>query len=202
MRTLGFFSTLTALLAAAQLSPTSAWAATAESRAKYRKEAEEIPKAPTAPPRFRHTPPADVIRCERHYLSNGKSYDCDSYSRFDGEGLLKAVQDTPDAVAYIESYQRTRRFSQIAAYTATGGIAIAGLAYLGSKFLFSQSDSNSVAFRNIGVGGGLLLTISALIAGFVTMSTNDIKIDHAVDAYNQAHPDRHIQLEMKSGFSF
>lgn len=160
-----------------------------------------IPKNTTAPPSMRRTVPGEVLRCERHFIWKGKTFDCDSFYRVDGEGLRAILSDVPDAVAVLNSYQRQRRLLRTTAYIASGGIAVAAAAFFVSRFFMDQGSTTSVLTRNVGVVSGLGIAVGAFTTGLVLIRTNESKMDEMVRIYNQAKPDTPIQLQFSMGFN-
>lgn len=165
-----------------------------------RAEEADIPRTTTQPEALGASGLPEVIRCERQFLWKGRTYECDSYFRRDGEGLRKIVGDVPNAVALLNSYQRVRRNVQIAAYTATSGLAVGGLAFLGSRLLFAPGDINAQSFRNIGIGAGLGIILASFVTAAVLQTSNERKLDEIVEVYNQARPDSPLILQFTTEF--
>lgn len=165
-----------------------------------RAEEAEIPHNTTQPGSLGANGSPEVIRCERQFLWKGRTYECDSYFRRDGEGLRHIISDVPDAVALLNSYQRVRRNIRIAAYTATGGLAVGGLAFLGSRFLFPVGDSNAQAFRNYGLGAGLIIVLASFLTATALQQGNERKLDEIVETYNQARPESPMILQFTTDF--
>lgn len=190
---MALFITLSAHLSYGQTRPPSGAAV-------IRAEEADIPRDTTQPGALGVHGSPEVIRCERQFLWKGHTYECDSYFRRDGEGLRNIVQDVPDALALLNSYQRVRRNVRIAAYTATGGLAIGGLAFLGSRVLFAPSDVNAQGFRNIGIGAGLIVIAASFLTATILQQGNERKLDRIVETYNQARPDSPMILQFTTDF--
>jgi hypothetical protein len=152
---------------------------------------------PTAPPPFTPQKPIETFHCERKYTFQGRVLDCDSNLQRDGENLRPVIQEVPAAVAELDAYQRGRRSVQALAYTSTAGLVVAGLSY----FAYRQFNT-SVPVRNLGLGIGLALTAGSVLYGVSYLSANEERLGNAVRLYNQARPERPIELQFSTGIAF
>lgn len=189
---------------------TPAWAApTSTSKTKTSdldKEAEQIPKKPTAPPSLIRKVPAErSFQCDRQFTHKGKTYDCDSFFKQDAEGLRPIIQDVPEAVMELNAYQATRRNLRTMAYVSTAGFVIALTGLLaGSRFKDPDGRTSSTghSIRNIGLIGGLGIAAGSLIYGISLIKTNETRLGSAVQSYNTAHPETPIELQFSTGITF
>ncbi len=153
-----------------------------------------------APNSLAKVPPPDLFQCSRYFVYRGRVLQCDSNLNRDGENLRPILQDTPAAIAELDTYQSNRRNLQKAAYTGTLGLAVV----IGSSLittLFSDVDTDSGKRLNsyLRVGGGLL-TIGSGIYGLAVLRTNERHLENAVHLHNQAQPDNPIQLKFTAEF--
>lgn len=193
------------------------------------KDEEEIPTAPTSPPSLGQEVPTDLYPCKRKFVYQGRTLTCDSNLERDAERLRAVMTDVPSAVSEIDDYQRTRRRVKRLAYTATAGIAMFLTGRIITSVFMPQSqglskvqgtegynvatttvigDPNSDQetvrnqIRRYTLIGGLGLAGASLITAVVLLGESEARIGAAVNLFNQAHPDRPIELQFSTGFSF
>lgn len=162
------------------------------------------PKKPTSPPSLITRIPTDSFRCQRFFKYKGQKIACDSNIRFDGENLRPLLEDTPQALAELELYQKNRAELGNAAYIGSLGlfVAIAG-SLLSLQYRQEGNPTNtSISIRNISMIGGSGIIIGSFISTLSFIKTNETHIGNAVNFYNQAHPESPIELQFNTGIQF
>ena len=109
------------------------------------------------------------------------------------------MAEVPISIDELNIYQSNRQRVKGLAYVGSTGFLIAALGYFISK---GYEGNARVAVRNIGILGGLAIASGSFIYGFTTLQTNEEHLGKAVKAYNQARPDRPIELQFSTGISF
>jgi hypothetical protein len=173
----------------------------------YRTEESKIPKNPTAPPSLTQQIPLEQFHCERRFVYQAKALDCDSNVQRDGENLRPILQDTPAAVAELDTYQHNRRTLRSAAYVASAGLLVALVG-----FFATRGDNNFRDFSPGGNGalrpaaylmlGGAALAAGSFVYGFTVYKTNETHLGNAVSEFNKTHPGNPIELQFSTGISF
>ena len=163
----------------------------------------KIPGRPTAPPALAIRTPSDTFLCNRVFIVDGKPLPCDSQLQFDGENLRPILLGVPGAINELNTYQDNRRKVQSLAYVGSAGLLMAALGYLFSRVHDDPSNPNlRIVVRNIGLIGGLTLVGGSFIYGFSTLRANEEHLGTAVKLYNEARPNRPIELQFTTGISF
>ena len=169
----------------------------------YENEIKEIPKKPSTPPALTQKSPADIPHCERFFVYQGRKLECDSNLGRDAERLRGIMQDVPQAIAELDTYQANREKIKIAAYLGTAGIvAILAGFVVGRPNLPFDPVSGAPRLGGIVILGGLGLSANALIYGLSVGKTNEGHLGNAVQYYNSAHPDRPIELKFSTEVNF
>lgn len=158
---------------------------------------------PTRPPTMGKKIPDSPFRCDRLIKYRGKTLPCDSHLKRDGENLRSILQDTPEALEKLDLYQKNRKKVAFAAYTGTAGIAIAVTNGLIAK-LFVPKDpgrdrerkKTETAIRWTGIG----LSVGSVIYGLSYLKSNEENLNDAIIRFNDAHPDRPIEVLFKTEF--
>jgi len=168
----------------------------------------DIPQAPSIPTQFKlQAPDSKLFHCERSYTYEGKTLICDSSLRQDGEGLRPVLKNTPQATTELDQYQSTRREIKTTAYVASAGILVALISLLVAKSVSSDTSNpdasdNAGNIRKFGVGGGLAIAVTSFIYGFTSLRANESRLDHAVQFYNSANPQKPIEIQLSTGIHF
>jgi hypothetical protein len=157
-------------------------------------DSEKIPTAPSAPPALFNRAPPQTFQCQRSYTFEGKNYSCDSNLRSDGEKLRPLLEQTPDAVAQLDEYQRSQQALKTTAYVGTAGLIllIAG----------AVSGSPNGFVRGSMLIGGLIIMEESFRYGYLERERNEAMLGNAVQTYNKANPDKTIQLKFSTGVNF
>lgn len=158
---------------------------------------------PTRPPTMGKKIPDNPFRCDRLIKYRGKTLPCDSHLKRDGENLRSILQDTPEALEKLDLYQKNRKKVAFAAYTGTAGLAIAVTNGLIAK-LFVPKDpgrdrerkQTENAIRWTGIG----LSVGSVIYGLSYLKSNEENLNDAIIRFNDAHPDRPIEVLFKTEF--
>lgn len=172
--------------------------------------ATETPQSPSAPPSLMQKAPSDPFRCQRQFVYQGRTLDCDSQVRRDAEKLRPILKDVPEAVAELDAYQQGRRALRYTAYVASIGLAVGVIASFFAKPFRYDADPEAKERGEAGplkpaaylVIGGLTATLGSFIFGFSLYQTNESHLNEAVHQFNLARPDTPIALEFKTGISF
>ncbi len=147
---------------------------------------------PLGPP---HQKALETIHCKRLFVVQGKTLDCDSYHQNDAEKLRPYLQDVPEALKELDTYQSNR--SQVRAVSYTGSLGL--LAALIGVFINGKEEPT---LRNVAIFGGLGLAGGSLLYGLTLMRTNESHIQNAVQYHNQKHPERPIELQFNAQWNF
>ncbi len=179
------------------LAPTDSWAG----QFSYEVEESQIPKSPSQPPPLVQNAPKFIPHCERYYLFEGKKFECDSNLGQDGERLRSIMAEVPSALVELDAYQQNLKNIRTAAYVGTAGILAMVLGVIMNR---PPVDPVSGALRPgayvMLVGFGV--TVNSLIYGLSVVKTNEAHLAHAVNYYNQARPDRMIELQFSTQVNF
>lgn len=161
----------------------------------------------TAPTSFTSTKQEDVrvYHCERTFLYQGQKLPCDSNVEKNAEQLRPYLQDIPDAVAALNTYQSNRRSIKTAAYTVTAGLA---LIIIGSILYSTNTDGNGkptlqgIAIRNATWIPGIALGAGSIMYTISILSSNEANLSRAVDLHNKKNPNKPIELQFQTGITF
>ncbi len=143
------------------------------------------------------------FRCDRLIKYQGKSFPCDSHLKRDGESLRSVMLDTPSALEEIDTYQRNRRNVKYAAYTGTAGVLIALTNSLTVKLFVPSSPERDKERRSTASAnrwGGIGLSQGSVIYGHSYHRSNETHLNNAIIRFNEAHPDKPIEILFKSDF--
>ena len=168
----------------------------------FGKEEIEIPQTPTAPPSLLQVIPPDPFHCHRKIVYQGKTLDCDTNVRRDGENLRPIIKDVPSAVSELDQYQSNRRNLRYVGYVASAGFALALLGYFGSRGTNGFRNAGALTPAGIVTLSGLGIALGSFSYGFYLYKSNESHLTSAVNDFNQARPKTPIELEFKTGFSF
>ena len=143
---------------------------------------------PTAPPQLEIPKTPELFNCDRAVAYQGQVFNCDTYTTRDGERLRPVLSQVPAALSELDFYQAERRSLRTAAYVGSAGLLslIAGIFI--NKFANPDDGSNLAQAISVMRWGGLAVTGSALVYGFVTYRVSENRLMHAIDTYNQARP--------------
>lgn len=166
----------------------------------YEEEEAEIPKKPSTPPALTQKVPTDIPHCERYFVYQGHTLECDSNVGKDAERLRSLMQDVPNALAELDQYQSNQKQIKVAAYLGSLGLLVA-LAGILIKPPFDKVSGAPLAGGFV-ILGGLGLSVNSFIYGLSLMKANEAHIGTAVDLFNSAHPDRPIQLQFSAQINF
>jgi hypothetical protein len=165
--------------------------------------ASETPQSPSAPPSLTQKAPTDPFRCQRQFVYQGRTLDCDSQVRRDAEKLRPILKDVPAAVSELDAYQQGRRALRYTAYTASIGLAVAIVAsFFAKPFRNPPEEGFTLKPASYLVIGGALATVGSFVFGFSLYQSNESHLNEAVNQFNIARPDTPIALEFKTGISF
>lgn len=164
------------------------------------KEEANIPQNTTQGPSLGARGMPEVIQCSRDFTWKGRRYPCDSFFRRDAEGLRAVIAEVPEALEILSQYQRTRRNVRIAAFTATGGVAVAGVAFAASRAFYPNGGNDATLVRNVGIGIGLVVVVTSFVSAFVLQQINEARLNRLAVTYNSAKPDTPIGLEFTTEF--
>lgn len=143
------------------------------------------------------------FRCGRLILVAGKTVPCDSPMSRDGEYLRPIIEDVPEAVAELNTYQRNRRKVRFAAYTGTLGLVM-GLTAPITRDLFVPAGAQYADDRrrteSVIRWSGFGISIGSVLFGLSSLRANEDHLRLAVLRYNQAHPDKPIELLFQTDF--
>lgn len=156
-------------------------------------------RTPQKPPQFDLQSDVEMVGCQRSFTWKNEVLPVDSYLTLDGEGLKVAVAEVPSAVAELEAYQKNRRFAQTAAYVGSFGLSVAVLGILLRKVMHNSTGDT---LRDVGVIGGVGLTVGSIAFSYSILSTNEGHLYRAVDDHNQAKPQQPIELQFSTGILF
>lgn len=168
-------------------------------------EESQIPQSPSAPPSLSQQAPTDLFHCERKFVYQGKTLDCDSNIQRDGENLRPIIQDVPAAISELDAYQRNRRTLRKTAYVASLGVLAMIAGYFAThatgngKF---RNDDTSLRTLSYLVVGGAVLTAGSFIYGFTLYKTNESHLGNAINEFNQARPNTPIEIQFSTGIRF
>jgi hypothetical protein len=170
----------------------------------YDKEEAQIPQKPSTPPALMQRIAPNIPHCERYFVYQGKSMECDSNSGQDADRFRSIMEDVPAALAELDIYQDNRQKMRIAAYTGTFGLLamIAGFFVIGRPNPPFDPISGSPNIGGYFMIGGLGLVGSSFIYGLTVSRTNESHIGNAVEIFNAAHPDRPIELRFSTEINF
>ena len=161
--------------------------------------------SPQPPTGFVQAKPGEIFHCDRDYVWKGKAQSCDSAARQDGEKLRPILDDTPDAVSELDTYQKNRRKVRAAAYFGTLGIVMILAGVLVSRQYLDDSGNltpTGTAILDIGAYGGVATAGVSLVYGLSMLRTNEAHLGRAVQFYNSKHPSTPIELQFSTGFNF
>ncbi len=133
--------------------------------------------------------------CRRDYTYQGKTLQADSYYRRDCENLRPLLTHVPDAVAELNSYQDGRRRLDSTVYIASVGIAMLVVGLFSSSFFEGETEN---MIRRVGILGGLTLAGGTAAYAFIRLRANESHIGSAVEKYNQAYPEKKIELQFSA----
>ena len=158
-----------------------------------------IPQQPSQPPGLVQKKVNPHSHCERFFLLEGQRYECDSNLGRDAERLRTLVQDVPQAVAELDTYQKNLQDVRVSGYLMTSAFVLVVLG-----MIFSQAQPFNPANGGLTPGGGFVLTgltlgVGSLVHGFTLVNMNEQHIDRAVRAYNEVHPERPVELQFNTG---
>lgn len=164
----------------------------APSHEEYEEQEKDIPRKPSMPPDLVQRTPPPFSHCERYFVFQGKKIECDSAVGGDAEMLRPIMRDVPAAIAELDAYKRANKNVRIAAYVGTAGILAT---ILGGVISHPIVDSSGT----LQPGGyitftGIALAVNAVIYGLSLVKTNEVHIGNAVRYYNQAHPEKPVEL--------
>ncbi len=199
-RAISFFFIFFASLVSAEPNPQPSSSApiidSPSAREVGRQELKTIPKKPSAP-----LPPGrpgvnEYFNCDRYFVYEGKRIVCDSYMRKDAEKLRPILEEVPEAVAELNAYQDNRRTLRNCAYIGSIGVLsfIIGNVLRDKVFVKDGFTHQFLTYGGLGVAG------TSLIYGFAVTQRNEAHIGNAVQYYNNARPDRPIQILFNTDF--
>lgn len=167
-------------------------------------ESQRIPVTPSAPPQLRPKGPADVYRCQRYFLYDGKTYGCDSNIGQDAERLRPILEAVPDAVAELDRYQANRGRIRTAAYVGTAGLVAMALGTLISARFFENGTPTDTSnlIRNASLIGGAGIMVGSFAYALSYGTENERHLGRAVEIYNNARPHKPIELQFSTQLQF
>lgn len=131
------------------------------------------------------SPPQDILHCERYFEYRGRILPCDSPVAPDGKGLHPILSAVPEARRELEVYQENRPSSSMTAYTGMAGLLAAAIL---PRLL------NSPGAKNTAVVGGISVTLLSFAWGRARISANELRLQRAIQHYNNARPDDPVLL--------
>jgi len=162
-----------------------------------RKELESIPKKPSTPVAPGRPGINEYFTCDRYFVYEGKRIVCDSYMRKDAEKLRPILDEVPEAVAELDEYQKNRRTLRNCAYVGSIGF----LAFVAGQLLKDKLfEKDGLTHQALSLGG-LGLVGTSFLYGFAVTQKNEEHIGNAVQKYNNARPDRPIQIQFSTDFN-
>lgn len=135
--------------------------------------------------------------CKREFLYEGQLRRLDSFDCKNAEHLRPLIQGIPQAVAELDAYQKNRKNLVGAAYIGTIGLVAMILA---NNLL--RNDKVGDLGENIARYGGIGLLGGSALFSLVILQTNESHLTKAVTYHNQANPDRAIELQFSTEFTF
>ncbi len=159
----------------------------------------DIPTAPSAPKRLKQNDPVESFRCDRQFIYNGRTLQCDSFVRRDAEGLRPILRDVPAAIAELDAYQSTRKSIRYLAYFTTLGLAAVILGIAISHPPIDDGDIKPGGFLAL---AGVGTTAFTFLYSLSLSQTNEKRVGRAVELFNQANPDHPIVLQFTTNLGF
>jgi hypothetical protein len=148
--------------------------------------------------------PDNPFKCDRQIRYGGRTMPCDSSLHRDGEALRPIMENTPSALERLDQYQANRRKLNFAAYTGTAGLVIALAAQVIGGALIAQDpvdgDRSLRRGRKLIRYGGLAITAGSIAFGISSLRSNEQYLQGAVNQYNEAHPEKQLELLFKTEF--
>lgn len=164
----------------------------------------QIPDKPNAPQVLAPTTvPPDVFQCERHFIYQGKTLDCDSNTRRDGEKLRPYFAHNPEAISELNLYQKGRSAAMTSAYVSGFGLVIGIAGYLITRGMNNPDGTITATgdlIRSITTVGGISLMGGSFIFGLALLSFNESHLQNAINLHNKAQPENPIQLQFSKHF--
>jgi hypothetical protein len=159
-----------------------------------------IPEQPSTLPVFARSRPSAPQECDRFFVYQKKKILCDSNLGKDAEALRPILSQVPEAVSYLDKYQRRRRQLKTSAYFGTVGLALLLTGLLAPKI--SNQPNTQQTIKNVSKIGGLGFLTATGIFGIIILSTNEANLGQAVQIYNQKRPNDPIELQFSTGILF
>ncbi|MGK5089971.1 hypothetical protein WDW86_20665 [Bdellovibrionota bacterium FG-2] len=172
------------------------------------KEEAQIPKVPKAPLNMPRLNPSGTFRCQRTFLYQGAQLGCDSDVRQDAAKLRPILQKSPEALAELDIYQKSRAYNAMNAYVSTIGVlATVASVFLSNRFLYGDGamvpsqkallSPKGQRIRDLLFFGGAWVAGNSFLFGLGALHTNELRLQHAVEVYNRSYPEDPVELQIQ-----